>query len=645
MEESIMKNILRHLNWISRMRLATASAALALTVVLVLAVSMTQSAQAQTFTSLASFNGTNGSYPLAQLVQATDGNLYGTTDQAADSSGYGSVFEVTTSGTLTLLYTFCPDGPPPNEFCQDGDDPVAGLVQATNGDLYGTTEFGGPKGAHGNTFGTVYEITTPSDTFKTLYGFPIANGCGPEPTAGLMQASNGDLYGTTVCGGAFGSGSVFKITKLTEASTPTTLYSFCGAPSCGMDQPTDADGFGPVAGLIQASNGDLYGTTTGGGANRGNQVNGGTVFKITPGGVLTTLYSFCAQTNCTDGLNPIGPLVQASNGNFYGMTVYGGATTNCIVGCGTIFQITPAGVLTTLYNFCSQANCADGVPGGYPTALIQGTDGNLYGVTADGGNDNNGASNCPLSYGCGTIFQITTGGTLTTLYSLCSQSGCVDGFSPQGGLVQDTDGTFYGTTSIGGATGFGNSGTVFSLSTGLGPFIETQPRSGKVAEAVNILGTNLTGATGVAFNGTPQLTFTVVSGSEITTTVPTGATSGYVTVTTPGGTLTSNVPFLLGTTLTTTTTTLTSSLNPSTVGEPVTFTATVSANVGAPPNGETVSFQKGATVLGTGALSGGSASFTTSTLPVGTTSVKAVYGGDAYFHSDTSTAVRQVVVH
>ena len=126
----------------------------------------------------------------------------------------------------------------------------------------------------------------------------------------------------------------------------------------------------------------------------------------------------------------------------------------------------------------------------------------------------------------------------TTLYSFCSQSGCADGYKPYAGLIQDTNGDFYGTASSGGA----NSGTVFSLSVGLGPFVEPQTTSGKVGAPVDILGTNLTGATSVTFNGTPAV-FTVVSSSEITTTVPTGATTGAVEVVTPGGTLSSNVPF------------------------------------------------------------------------------------------------------
>ena len=605
-----MKNTLQDRNWISRMRLTAASAALALAVVLVSAVITTQPAQAQTYTVLASFDGTNGNYPLAPLVQATNGNLYGTTEQNGFS--YGSVFEVTTSGTLTSLHSFCSQGGYPN--CPDGDFPVAGLVQATNGDLYGTTEYGGsPDGS----FGTVFQIKiTPSFTLTTLDSFPVEDGCAPEPTAGLVQATNGDLYGTTPCGGVNGGGTVFQITP---AGTLTTKYNFCpiaGISGCGNDQPTYANGFDPVAGLIQATNGDLYGTTVSGGIN-----GGGTVFKITTGGKLTTLYSFCSQVNgsgtCTDGGHPSSVLVQATNGDIYGTTAYGGTGAACpdVIDCGTIFEITPTGALTTLYSFCSQSGCADGANQGNletpQPALIQATDGNLYGTTPFGGYTTSGVN----TNGYGTIFEITPSGTLTTLYTFCEVSGCPDGADPFAGLIQDTNGNFYGTTSSG-VTGnpcyeYG-CGTVFSLSTGLGPFVTTRPASAAVGKAVTILGTDLTGATGVSFNGTPQLTFTVVSSSEITTTVPTGATAGYVTVTT-------------------------------TFGEAVTFTATVSSNAGSPPNGETVSFQKGATVLGTGTLSSGSASFTTSTLPVGTTSVKAVYGGDAYFHSITSNVVKQVV--
>jgi uncharacterized repeat protein (TIGR03803 family) len=214
-------------------------------------------------------------------------------------------------------------------------------------------------------------------------------------------------------------------------------------------------------------------------------------------------------------------LVQATDGNFYGTTYFGGA-----YNYGTVFKVTRSGTLTTLHSF-------DGTEGGNPdAALVQGTDGNFYGTTYYGAN------------GYGTVFKITPGGTLRTLYSFCSQSGCADGAHPYAGLVQDTNGKFYGAAcgAFCGGGGTGGYGTVFSLSVGLGPFVETQPTSGKVGAAVEILGSDLTDATSVTFNGTAA-PFKVVSSSQITTDVPAGATTGKVQVVTPSGTLSSNVPF------------------------------------------------------------------------------------------------------
>ena len=232
---------------------------------------------------------------------------------------------------------------------------------------------------------------------------------------------------------------------------------------------------------------------------------------------FTTLQSF----DLTHGADPYAGLVQATDGNLYGTTVGGGAKNY-----GTVFRIAPSGTLATLYSFCSKSGCTDG--GSPYSGLVQATDGNFYGTTLRGG-----------ARGVGTVFKITPSGTLTTLYSFCSKIGCTDGEYPEAALVQDTNGTFYGTTRTGGAH---NYGTVFSLSVGRGPFVETQPTSGKVGAAVKILGTNLTGATSVTFNGTAAV-FKVVSSSEITTTVPAGATTGKVKVVTPHGTLFSNVPF------------------------------------------------------------------------------------------------------
>jgi uncharacterized repeat protein (TIGR03803 family) len=462
-------------------------------------------------TTLVNFNGgAAGAGPefRESLVQGLNGDLYGTTSGGGDFSGgcyalggCGAVFKVTTGGGLGALV----------EFDQtDGNSPGAGLLLTASGAYYGTTLGGGANG-----YGTVFKITA-SGMLTTLYSFCSVGGTsctdGSLPAAALAQAGNGDFYGTTTSGGANGYGTVFKITS---GGAMTVLYNFCsvGAAAC-------TDGASPLDGLVLASNGDLYGTTSSYGANGPSY---GTVFKITPSGTLTTIHSFGGA----DGSTPYGGLIQATNGNLYGTTVSGGA-----YGYGTVFKITTAGKLTTLHSF-------DFTDGLYPSArLTQATDGNFYGTTT--GSFTSCTSGSPL---CGTLFKVTPSGTLTTLYSFCpqqnSQGVCPDGDAPWSGLAQATNGTLYGTTFAGGTP---NHGTVFSLSVGLAPFVETLPATGKVGAAVEILGTDLKGATSVTFNGVVA-SFNVVSASEITTTVPVGATTGKVQVSTPGGTLTSNVNF------------------------------------------------------------------------------------------------------
>jgi len=381
------------------------------------------------------------------------------------------------------------------------------LVQATNGNFYGTTYSGGAFG-----YGTVFEMT-PSGKVTALYSFCSQSNCadGEYPIAGLIQAGDGNFYGTTQQGGACwiptGCGTVFRISP---TGTLTTLYRFCSQSGGEC-----TDGQWPSGGLIQARNKNLYGTTSSGGSH-----GSGTVFAISPSGAVTTLYSFCALSGCADGKIPETGLVQDSSGSFYGTTYAGGVYDD-----GTVFRITPTGVVTTLYSFCVQSGCSDGA---LPSGLIQATDDNFYGTTYAGGT---------VRYG--TVFQITPSGTLTTVYNFCMYSGCKDGANPRLGLTQATNGTLYGTTPIG---GFFHEGEVFSVSMGLGPFVAAQPASGSVGAAVKILGTDLTGATSVLFNGTAAV-FRVVSSSLITTTVPASATTGFVTVTTPAGTLTSNQQF------------------------------------------------------------------------------------------------------
>jgi len=292
--------------------------------------------------------------------------------------------------------------------------------------------------------------------------------------------------------------------KITSKGILTTLYSFCGNGCLG--------GRGPAGALVQGPDGNFYGTTLAG----GSPADWGTAFKITPRGALTTLHAFCVIT-CTDGARPEG-LTLGTDGNFYGITATGGADQY-----GTAFKITSGGTLTTLYDFCSQPGCSDGQQ---PiSTVVEGTDGNFYGTASNGG-----------TYGLGTIYAITSDGMLTTLHSF---QGKYNGAFPLASLVQATSGIFYGTTSQG-----GKGGSIYSLSVGLGPFVETLPTSGVVGQTIKILGQGFTGTTHVSFNGT-SASYTVVSDTYLKAHVPTGAMTGWVKVVTPGGTLTSNKPFVV----------------------------------------------------------------------------------------------------
>ncbi len=478
---------------------------------------------AQTFTNVFDFETTNGKFPLAPVFQGTDGNLHGSAEEGG-ADGVGSIFSISSVGTLVKQQSLD---------STNGAFPLSGLLEGTDSYYYGTTSSGGTGtcNTYGASCGTIFKISS-SGVLTTVHSFDFTDGWSPE--GGLVEGSDENLYGTTEGGGSgscvdgginYGCGTVFK---MASSGAVTTLYSFCSRENC-------ADGSGPTAGLIQADDSNFYGTTAEGGANLsctnfGHSNGCGTVFQLTAEGKLTILHNFCSAPSCADGQWPAAGLVQGSDGNFYGTTSYGGNITHsCANGCGTVFRITPGGHLTRLWAFCSDG-CTDGE---YPSGLIQGTDGNFYGTTTYGGD------NGVCSSGCGTVFEITSTGTLTTLYAFCPEFGCYDGAEPQAGLIQNTDGSFYGTTSSGGTSGVG---AVFSLSTGLGPFVAMLPTSGGSGRTVRILGTSLTGATSVTFNGI-SADFTVESASYISATVPVGATSGTVKVVTPGGTLSSNVPF------------------------------------------------------------------------------------------------------
>jgi len=365
------------------------------------------------FTNLHSFQiFTNGANPAAALVQGSDGSFYGTTSGGGTNGGHGTVFKISTTGTLTTLYSFAG---------ANGGVVPSGLVQGSDGNLYGTTQQGGT-----NSNGTVFRIST-NGAYTTLYSF-TGGSDGGNPYGGLVQGSDGNLYGTTYGGGAYtnqyggGQGTVFKITS---NGALATLCSFTGTN----------DGGNPQAGLVQGADGNLYGTTSGGGAHTNQYGEGqGTVFKISTNGTLTTLYSF---TGGSDGGNPNVGLVQGADGNLYGTTELGGPNY-----AGTVFKIGTNGVLRTVYVFGA------GNDGDEPNALVPGLDGNLYGTCAAAGANS-----------AGTVFRITTNGALTTLYAF---SGGVDGKNPWAGLAQGGDGKLYGTTEYGGTSTLG---TVFKITT------------------------------------------------------------------------------------------------------------------------------------------------------------------------------------
>lgn len=504
----------KNVNWITLWK--------AICAILVLCAAMTIAARAQTFTTLASFDGPNGETPSGPLIQGTDGNFYGTTSGGSSqyylclafSSGCGTVFKVTPGGKLTTLHSFCADSN-----CSDGAGPVAGLILGLDGNFYGTTTGFGTSGIGGGVF-----KLTPSGALSTVFGLENAFN-----SNGLLQGIDGNFYVTT--------GSYFldpgSISRLTLVGTLTTLYGFSWDSGQGAGLNRD--------GLIQGTDGNFYGTTQLGG-NRADEPCAdpdpfgkgcGTIFRVTPGGKLATLYSFCARYPCDDGDWPNAGLVQGVDGNFYGTTrsggyVWGDCPDNRVppyyIGCGTVFKITPGGTLTTIYNFCHEVSCS--INGSSPVGgLVQATDGNFYGTTSGLG-----------SAGGGTIFKITPSGNLTTLYYFCAQPNCTDGANPTDSLVQGTDGNLYGSTPTGGTN---NVGTIFKVSLGLRPFARFIRDSGRIGWTAQILGQGFKGTTEVSFNGTPAV-FTVKSDTYLLATVPAGATTGFVTVTTSSGTLKSN---------------------------------------------------------------------------------------------------------
>ncbi len=463
-------------------------------------------------------NDTVGGFVASGVTLGTDGNFYGTNQDLGPTgggcgfSGCGQVYKMTPAGVETVLYNF-------TNSATDGYDPHSAPVEATNGKFYGTTPY-----SAGLYISIAYSVTS-TGTFSTVHTF--ANSEGQDVFAGFVQGTDGNLYGVAADQGANGYGTVFK---MTTAGVVTVLHSFTGS-----------DGNYPYLPLIQASDGNFYGTTAYGGAN-----NAGVVFKITPSGTYTLLHSF--EPSINEGNQPSSALTQATDGKLYGTTFYGGPYGND----GTLFSITPSGTFATLYNFCPATGCADGAGPNAP--MKQNTNGILYGTTYNGGGSCN----------CGVVYSLNIGASpFASLVTTSGKEGANIGILGQGfssssvvkfGGVQATTVTHSGATFITAtvpAAALTGPVTVTTGSTTLTsnksfrvtPTITSfAPPSGPVGTSVVITGTGLTQATKVTFNLT-SASFTVNSDTQITATVPTGATTGRIAVTTKGGSVSSATSF------------------------------------------------------------------------------------------------------
>jgi len=436
-------------------------------------------------TTLVHLTSTTGTAPRAPLLQASDGNFYGATSSSGSSSS-GTIFKMTPAGVLTVLVNFT--GTTSTAY---GSSCQAALIQASDTNLYGVTSTGGSGGGNG----TVFKVTT-GGTFTSLTSFTGTTGAvlGATPLGAVVQAADGNLYGTTSAGGSGTFGTVFKITT---AGVFTNLFSFTGTTGSFL-------GSSPQGALVQMADGTLWGSTTTGGT-----ANVGSLFKTTTTGTFTNIRNL---TSSTDGTTPIGALrlhsdnkfygvcnagstqsrgsvfsidpatssftriysfvvsppyyknlIQANDGNFYGGTANGNA------GFNSVFKLTPSGTLSTLANFTSPSFAAP--------YLLQGADGDLYGTVPTEGS----------VFGAGQVFKLTTSGTKTTLLTFTNTSGSFPGSTAITGLMQDSDGTLYGTTSAGG-TG-GGYGTAYKTTTG-GTFTSL---------------TSFTNTTGAAVGNSPPL--------------------------------------------------------------------------------------------------------------------------------------------
>jgi len=444
-------------------------------------------AQAQTYKVLFNF-GSNGRGPndphySGIIAQSRGGNFYSTAPDIW-TNGQGTAFKMTPAGAMTVLHSF--NG-------ADGLNSQSGLTLGTDLYYYGTTPAGGLY-----SHGTLFKMTD-QGVVTTLHHF-TGGADGGNPGAPPIEGIDGNFYGTTAIGGSPGNnGTIYRVSR---SGAFATIHSFGYASPDGSPNPA----------LTQGKDGYIYGIT-----HYGGTYGLGTIFRFATSGAYATLFTF----DGVHGRHADGALVQADDGNFYGTTCGGGP-----YDAGVIFRITPNRTFTILHNFTGGSDGMNVVGG-----LLHATDGYLYGTNDIGGQG---------GFIGGVLFRISTGGAFAILHNFFWDSGA----SPQVTLLQHTNGKIYGDTAVGGVNN-GGDGTFFSFDVGLGPFVSFYPAARQVGHDVQLLGQGFVGTSAVSFNGTPAASFRVVADTYMTANVPDGATSGFLTVTTPHGTLKSNKQFLV----------------------------------------------------------------------------------------------------
>ena len=503
---------------------------------------------AQTYLDLHNFDGLGGGccpqYPFV-LAQGRDGNVYGVT-ASGGTNGIGVVFKITPAGTYSILHNFD---------TVHGSTPIGGLTLGLDGNLWGTTEEGG---AHG--FGNIFRIT-PAGAFTVVYNF-TGNADGGHPVSPLVIGSDGNFHGTSYPGysykistaGVFTApgkipgttygpllqakdGSWYGVTEFDGTASAGTIYKITGATFTILHSFDGTKGSYPIGGLVQAADGNFYGTTTAGGT-----ANAGVVYRMTPSGTYTVVVNFQSKNPALNGYQSYAGLIKGSDGNLYGVTIWGG-----LYGYGVIFRLTTAGVYTKLYDF--SAPLGDGA---YSTPM-QHTNGEIFGMTSRGGG----------TVGHGVIYSFKD--SLSPFVQVVNRGGVV-GSTVQilgSGLSTASSVTFNGTPASfhvvsntfltalvpSGETGFltvtTSGGTMVSNS--IFRVIPTMsgftPASGAVGSSVVITGTGLIQTAHITVGGAGVATYTVNSDSQLTFKVPTGATTGKVVVTTPGGQAASSTAF------------------------------------------------------------------------------------------------------